>query len=91
MNKKEIKLADTIETLKTFIVDACADTKKEINNARKSGDKYAQDFVKPFKTNTGFDTLVEKSASLMGQMTAGGVTLLMCPMKVASKELTLNK
>ena len=71
----------------TFIKDACQQTKDDIIEARKNGDIFAKDFVKPLKTNTGFDTLVEKSASLMAQMTAGGVTLLMCPMKIAAKEL----
>jgi len=77
-------------TLKTFIKDACKITKNDIAEARKTGDKFATDFVKPLKTDTILDTIVEKSASLMGQMTAGGVTLLMCPMKILAKELEVK-
>jgi len=84
MNSTNNKLTNS---LSTFIKDACQQTKDDIIEARKSGDVFAKDFVAPLKTNTGFDALVEKSASLMAQMTAGGVTLLMCPMKIAAKEL----
>jgi len=76
--------------VKDFIKTACNDTKENIVEARKSGDKFAKDFVAPLKTNTALDTVVEKSASLMGQMTAGGVTLLMCPMKIVAKELEVK-
>ena len=87
MNSKNNNLANS---LTTFIKDACKDTKDDIIEARKSGDMFAKDFVKPLKTNTGFDILVEKGASLMAQMTAGGVTLLMCPMKITAKKLEIK-
>jgi len=74
----------------TFIKNACQNTKDDIIEARKSADIFAKDFVAPLKTNTAFDTLVEKGASLMGQMTAGVVTLLMCPMKIVAKELEVK-
>jgi len=75
-------------TLGTIIKEACQTTKDDINEARRSGKKFAQEFVEPFHTHKSFDKLVANSASLMGQMTAGGVTLLMCPIKVVSKELS---
>ena len=74
-------------SITTFIKNACQNTRDDIIEARKNGDKFAKEAVKPLKTNTAFDTLIEKSASLMGQITAGGVTLLMCPMKIIAKEL----
>lgn len=81
---------NSTNTLVTFIKNACKNTKNDITEARKTGDKFAKDFVKPLKTNTAFDTLAEKSASLTGQMIAGGVTLLMCPMKIVAKELEVK-
>ena len=74
-------------TLTTFVKDACTQTKTDIVEARKSGDVFAKDIVKHIQTNTKIDTVVEKGVSPMAQMTAGGVTLLMCPMKIISKEL----
>ncbi len=50
----------------TFIKDACQQTKDDIIEARKNGDIFAKDFVKPLKTNTGFDTLVEKKCFTNG-------------------------
>ena len=80
----------TKRTIGTFIKEACETTKDDINEARENGKKYAQDFVEPFHTNKSFDKLVASSASLMGQMTAGGVALLMCPVKIVSQELKLT-
>jgi len=77
--------------LRTFIKEACETTKQDINSARESGDKFATDLVAPIKTIAVFDNLLHKSASVMGQMAAGGVTLLMCPMNVIYKELELKK
>ena len=83
--KSENKTSTNILT--TFIKNACKTTKEDVVQARKSADVFAKDFVKPLKTNTSFDVLVEKSASLMAQMTAGGVALLMCPMKIVANEI----
>jgi len=80
-------MKETNTKVTNFIKNACKNTIDDITEARKNGDRFAKEFVAPLKTNTAFDTLVEKSASLMGQMTAGGVTLLMCPMKIAANEL----
>jgi len=75
------------ESISTFMKDAFTSTKDNISQARKNGDIFAKDFIKPIKTNTFFDIFIEKGASLMGQMTAGGVTLLMSPMNILAKKL----
>ena len=90
MSTKETKVNDTTRTLGTFIKDACATTKEDIVEARKSGDKFAKEFVAPIKTVDAFDNMIEKGASLMGQMSAGGVALLMCPIKIVSAELSVK-
>ena len=75
----------------TFAKESCTTAKEDINEARKNGAQTAKDLVAPIKTFEVMDTMIENSASLMGQMVAGGVTLLMCPMKIVSKELALDK
>jgi len=90
MSTKENRVNDRARTLGTFIKDACASTKEDIIEARKSGDKFAKEFVAPIKIVEPLDKMIEKGASVMGQMTAGGVTLLMCPMKIVSAELSVK-
>lgn len=80
-----------VSTLQTFAIDTCTSTRDDIKAARESGDKYATELVSSFKTTETVDTIVSNSASMMGQMVAGGMTLLMCPMKVLSKEVGLLK
>jgi hypothetical protein len=77
--------------MKTIIKEACQTAKEEINSGRENGDRIAKDFVAPIKTLKSFDKLIVKSASLMGQMTGSGVAILMCPIKVISKELKQKK
>lgn len=71
----------------TFAKDACQTTKDDITQARKNGDQFAKDLVEPLHLNKNVENVLQGSASLMSQMVAGGVTLLMCPMKILSKEL----
>jgi light-regulated signal transduction histidine kinase (bacteriophytochrome) len=74
-------------TISTFIKEACQTAIDDVNEARQNGKKVAQDLVEPLHTHKSFDKLISSSASLMGQMTAGGVALLICPIKIVSKEL----
>ena len=74
-------------TFMDIVEDACNTTKEDVNEARKKGDKFATEFVANLKTTEPLDKALANGASLMGQMFAGGMTLLMCPVKVASKEL----
>lgn len=82
-------ITDPISSFKKFATDTCTNTKEDVIAARESGDKYAKELVSSFKTTEAVDTVVSNSASIMGQMVAGGVTLLMCPMTVLSRELGL--
>jgi len=85
------KVVDNAKSFATFFIDSCIEVKNDVNTARVDGDKYAQDLVSSFKTNDKVDSLVAKSAGIMGQMVAGGVTLLMCPMRIVAKELSDKK
>ncbi len=89
MNTEENK--DLAKSFTTFIKEACETTKNDITAARESGDKFAKELVAPLSKNETISAVLGNSASLMSQMVAGGFTLLMCPMKLASKELSLKK
>jgi len=85
------KIEDSANKIIDLVVDSCNMLQDDVKSAREEGSKFAKDLTANIKINDKVDSLISDASGIMGEMVAGGMTAIFCPMKVVSKEMGLIK